>query len=67
MIAFIPRLAHRLFGAPPVVDAAPMGSPDPAALDALAVSTPVLSMISVSLATYSPDQAHELGYGLGRS
>jgi len=67
MIAFIPRLAHRLFGAPPVAEAAPMGSPDPAALGALAVSTKVLSMVGASLATYSPDQAHELGYGIGRS
>jgi hypothetical protein len=64
MTAFIPRLAQRLFGNP---HAATMGSPDPVAMHSLAVSTPVLSLIGPSLATYSPAQAHELGYALGRA
>jgi hypothetical protein len=39
---------------------------DPAAVEALAVGTPALSQLPSDLAALSPDQAHEIGYGLGR-
>ena len=66
MPEFIVRFATHLFGGSPVADAAPMGSPDPAKLGALGVSAPVLALIAPSLASFSPAQAHEVGYGLGR-
>ncbi len=66
MPKFIVRFATQLFEGSAVADAAPLGSPDPATLGALGVSAPVLALIAPSLASFSPDQAHEVGYGLGR-
>ncbi|GAN76170.1 hypothetical protein [Acidisphaera rubrifaciens] len=61
-----PRLTARLLARHRADDTAPMGSPDDTAIRALAVSAPVLSLIDPTLAAFSPDQAHELGYALGR-
>ena len=57
------RLAARLRTAGNV---ASIGGADEDAIRALAVSAPVLSLIDSELAACSPDQAHELGYGMGR-